>query len=175
MSRIPACDRPSTGQPGRAARIIRYPRGRPCQDETRTRAAIAVSGPRSWSGTSLLVAGRIGTFDTELVREFFQALAQNAGITLHSNHPHGANTTILPTGFKQVGVARVQTLERDRATGAVPSTKGLEGKAEWPANVVMNRRPWRRRPTRRRPLSATAFPGWLSGGAAVASPGTGFG
>ncbi len=69
---------------------------------------------------------KIGTFDTELVREFFHALAQNAGVTLHVTNHYGANNHhIAETCFKAVARVLRAALERDpRQPDAVPSTKG---------------------------------------------------
>ena len=71
-------------------------------------------------------AAKIGTFDTELVREFFQALAQNAGITLHVSNLYGANNHhIAETCFKAVARALRSAIETDpRQKDAIPSTKG---------------------------------------------------
>ena len=69
---------------------------------------------------------RIGTFDTELVREFFQALSTHAGITLHIDLTHGINSHhIAEAAFKAVARALRMAVEPDpRAAGAIPSTKG---------------------------------------------------
>ena len=69
---------------------------------------------------------KIGTFDTELVREFFQALAQNAGITLHVLNHYGANNHhIAETCFKAVARALRTATEVDpRQANRIPSTKG---------------------------------------------------
>src|SRR5436189_103635 len=68
---------------------------------------------------------KISTFETELVRELCQALAQNAGITLHVTNHYGANNHhIAETCFKAVARALRFALERDpRQPDAVPSTK----------------------------------------------------
>ncbi len=81
---------------------------------------------RFWSGTSTFSAPKIGTFDTELVREFFQAFAQNAGITLHVRTIYGDNNHhIAETCFKAVARALRAALEIDpRQPDAIPSTKG---------------------------------------------------
>ena len=63
--------------------IMRYASIDLAMDETLTRAAIDVSGRPFLVWNVAFSSPKIGTFDTELVREFFQALAQNAGITLH--------------------------------------------------------------------------------------------
>ena len=95
-------------------------------DETLTRAAIDVSGRPFLVWDVVFTSPKIGTFDTELVREFFQALAQNAGLTLHVTNHYGANSHhIAETCFKAVARVLRAALERDpRQPDAVPSTKG---------------------------------------------------
>jgi imidazoleglycerol-phosphate dehydratase len=69
---------------------------------------------------------KIGAFDTELVREFFQALATHGGITLHVDKVHGINSHhIAEAAFKVVARALRMAVEPDaRMGGALPSTKG---------------------------------------------------
>jgi imidazoleglycerol-phosphate dehydratase len=69
---------------------------------------------------------KIGTFDTELVREFFQALASHGGITLHVDLLHGLNSHhIAEAAFKSVARALREAVEADpRMAGVLPSTKG---------------------------------------------------
>jgi len=69
---------------------------------------------------------KIGTFDTELVREFFQALATHGGITLHLDRVHGVNSHhIAEAAFKAVARALRMAVEPDPRLGdALPSTKG---------------------------------------------------
>ncbi len=69
---------------------------------------------------------KIGTFDTELVREFFQALSTHGGITLHIDRLHGVNSHhIAEAAFKAVARALRQAVEPDpRMAGVLPSTKG---------------------------------------------------
>lgn len=106
--------------------ITRYASIDLAMDETLTRAAIDVSGRPFLVWQVVFSAPKIGTFDTELVREFFQALAQNAGITLHVTNHYGANNHhIAETCFKAVARALRTAIEPDaRQAGAVPSTKG---------------------------------------------------
>jgi imidazoleglycerol-phosphate dehydratase len=106
--------------------IMRYASLDLAMDETLTRAAIDVSGRPYLVWNVAFSAPKIGTFDTELVREFFQALAQNAGITLHVTTHYGANNHhIAETCFKAVARVLRAALERDpRQPDAVPSTKG---------------------------------------------------
>jgi imidazoleglycerol-phosphate dehydratase len=70
--------------------------------------------------------GKIGSFDTELVREFFQALSTHGGITLHVDRLHGLNSHhIAEAAFKSIARALRMAVELDpRADGALPSTKG---------------------------------------------------
>ncbi len=70
---------------------------------------------------------KIGTFDTELVREFFQALATHGGITLHVDMVHGINSHhIAEACFKSVARALRMAVEVDPRLGqALPSTKGM--------------------------------------------------
>jgi imidazoleglycerol-phosphate dehydratase len=69
---------------------------------------------------------KIGTFDTELVREFFQALSTHGGITLHIDKKHGFNSHhIAEAAFKSVARALRDAVEPDpRMAGVLPSTKG---------------------------------------------------
>ncbi len=106
--------------------IMRYASLDLAMDETLTRAAIDVSGRPYLVWNVAFPSQKIGTFDTELVREFFQALAQNAGVTLHVTNHYGANSHhIAETCFKAVARVLRASLERDpRQPDAVPSTKG---------------------------------------------------
>ena len=69
---------------------------------------------------------KIGTFDTELVREFFQALSTHGGITLHVDALHGLNAHhVAEAAFKAVARALREAVEADpRKVDAIPSTKG---------------------------------------------------
>ncbi len=69
---------------------------------------------------------KIGTFDTELVREFFQALSTHGGITLHIDMIHGLNSHhIAEATFKAVARSLRMAVEADpRMSGILPSTKG---------------------------------------------------
>ena len=74
-----------------------------------------------------LPTSKIGNFDTELVREFFQALSTHGGITLHVDMLHGINSHhIAEAAFKAVARALRDALEQDPRKGdAIPSTKGM--------------------------------------------------
>ena len=106
--------------------IVRYASIDLAMDETLTRAALDVSGRPFLVWQVEFSSPKIGTFDTELVREFFQALSQNAGITLHVTNHYGANSHhIAETCFKAVARALRAAIETDpRQKDAIPSTKG---------------------------------------------------
>ena len=95
-------------------------------DDTLVRAALDLSGRpwRGWGGE--MTAPKIGTFDTELVREFFQALSTHGGITLHIDCLRGSNSHhIAEASFKAVARALRLAGEADpRQADVVPSTKG---------------------------------------------------
>ncbi|MCR4265681.1 imidazoleglycerol-phosphate dehydratase HisB [Nitratireductor sp. ZSWI3] len=106
--------------------IARYASLDLAMDECLTRAAVDVSGRPFLVWDVIFPTPKIGTFDTELVREFFQALAQNAGITLHVTNHYGVNSHhIAETCFKAVARVLRAACEPDpRQRDAVPSTKG---------------------------------------------------
>jgi imidazoleglycerol-phosphate dehydratase len=95
-------------------------------DETLTRVAIDVSGRPFLVFKSDFPTPKIGEFDTELVREFFQAFAMNAGITLHLQTLYGANSHhIAESCFKGLARAlRVAIAVDERRKDEIPSTKG---------------------------------------------------
>ena len=95
-------------------------------DETLTRVAIDVSGRPFLVFRTTFPTAKIGTFDTELVREFFQAFAMNAGVTLHIETLYGLNSHhIAESCFKGVARALGAALAIDsRQAERIPSTKG---------------------------------------------------
>ena len=95
-------------------------------DEVCTRAAVDVSGRPFLVFKVDFARPKVGEFDTELFREFFQALAQNAGITLHIENLYGENSHhIAETCFKATARAfRTAFAVDPRNAGAIPSTKG---------------------------------------------------
>jgi imidazoleglycerol-phosphate dehydratase len=111
---------------GERSGIMRYASIDLAMDEALTRAAIDVSGRPFLVWNVAFSSPKIGTFDTELVREFFQALSQHAGVTLHVANLHGANNHhIAETCFKAVARVLRAAVERDpRRPDAIPSTKG---------------------------------------------------
>ena len=95
-------------------------------DETLTRVAIDVSGRPFLVFRTEFPTEKIGIFDTELVREFFQAFAMNAGLTLHVETFYGSNSHhIAESCFKGLARALRQAVSIDPREGErVPSTKG---------------------------------------------------
>jgi len=95
-------------------------------DDALVRAALDLSGRPYLTANLALTAERIGTFDTELVREFFQALTTHGGITLHLDTLAGINSHhIAEAAFKAVARALREAAQTDpRRADAVPSTKG---------------------------------------------------
>jgi imidazoleglycerol-phosphate dehydratase len=106
--------------------IVRYADALIPMDETLTRVAVDVSGRPFLVFKSEFSNAKIGEFDTELVREFFQAFAQNAGLTLHIETLYGVNNHhIAESCFK--GVARAigcAVAIDERQADRIPSTKG---------------------------------------------------
>ncbi|KRS17725.1 imidazoleglycerol-phosphate dehydratase HisB [Roseovarius indicus] len=95
-------------------------------DDALVRAALDLSGRPFLVWNVDLPTSKIGTFDTELVREFFQALSTHGGITLHVDALHGFNSHhIAEAAFKAVARALRDAVETDpRKADAIPSTKG---------------------------------------------------
>ncbi len=95
-------------------------------DDALVRAALDLSGRPYLVWNVMLPTARIGSFDTELVREFFQAFASHGGITLHVDALHGFNSHhIAEAAFKAVARALREAVEPDpRKSDAIPSTKG---------------------------------------------------
>jgi imidazoleglycerol-phosphate dehydratase len=68
---------------------------------------------------------KIGDFDTDLVKEFFQALVNQAGMTLHAQVTYGSNGHhMVEALFKSFGRALRQAVARDETMRGIPSTKG---------------------------------------------------
>ena len=95
-------------------------------DEALTRAAIDVSGRPYLIWKVEFSRPKIGDFDTELVREWFQAFAMNAGVTLHVETLYGDNCHhIAESCFKALArVLRTATEIDPRQKNRIPSTKG---------------------------------------------------
>lgn len=106
--------------------ITRYADVHLAMDEALTRVAIDVSGRPYLVWQVSFSRPKIGDMDTELFREWFQAFAQNAGITLHVANLYGENNHhIAETCYKGLARAlRVAISEDPRQAGRIPSTKG---------------------------------------------------
>ncbi|MFZ1990880.1 MAG: imidazoleglycerol-phosphate dehydratase HisB [Alphaproteobacteria bacterium] len=98
-------------------------------DETLTRAAIDVSGRPYFVWKVNFTKPKLGDMDTELFKEWFQAFAQNAGVTLHIENLYGENNHhIAESCFKACARALREAVEIDqRAEDLIPSTKGALG------------------------------------------------
>jgi imidazoleglycerol-phosphate dehydratase len=106
--------------------IARYASTHLPMDETLTRVALDVSGRPYLIWKVVFSQPKIGEMDTELFREWFQAFAQHAGITLHVETLYGGNNHhIAETCFKGLARALRAAIAIDpRQAGRVPSTKG---------------------------------------------------
>ncbi len=107
--------------------IVRYADVHLPMDETMTRVALDFSGRAFLVFNSLFSRSKIGEFDTELVREFFQAFAINAAMTLHIETLYGVNNHhIAESAFKGLARAlRIAVSVDPRQQDRVPSTKGI--------------------------------------------------
>jgi imidazoleglycerol-phosphate dehydratase len=106
--------------------IRRYGDCRLAMDDAQVACALDLSGRPYLVWNVAFPTGKIGSFDTELVREFFQALSTHGGITLHLDGLHGINSHhIAEAAFKAVARALRTAVEIDpRKADAIPSTKG---------------------------------------------------
>jgi len=106
--------------------IVRFGTSSIPMDETLASAAVDVSGRPFLVYNLPLWRARVGTFDVDLFKDFFRALAVNAEITLHVTLHYGENLHhIAEAVFKAVARALAQAVSVDpRLGGAVPSTKG---------------------------------------------------
>ena len=111
---------------GNKAGINRYGSCLLPMDDALVRAALDISGRPFLVWNVDMPTAKIGTFDTELVREFFQAFSTHAGLTLHVDALQGFNSHhIAEAAFKAVARALRVALEADlRSAGSIPSTKG---------------------------------------------------
>ena len=109
--------------------ITRYADVHVPMDEALTRVAIDISGRPFLVFKAEFSRDKVGTFDTELVREWFQAFAMNAGITLHAETLYGGNDHhIAESCFKGLARALRAAIAIDpRMNDEVPSTKGSLG------------------------------------------------
>ena len=106
--------------------IRRYGHFALAMDDAQVDCALDLSGRPYLVWALDMPTAKIGTFDTELVREFFQALSTHGGVTLHVTRRHGLNSHhIAEAAFKSVARALRMAVEPDPRLGnALPSTKG---------------------------------------------------
>ena len=111
---------------GDRAGIQRYGSAMIPMDETLTRVALDCSNRPYLVWKVTFSRPKLGEMDTELFKEWFQAFAQSAGVTLHVENVYGENNHhIVESCFKGLARALRQAVEIDpRRAGAVPSTKG---------------------------------------------------
>ena len=109
--------------------ITRYADVHMPMDETLTRVALDISGRPVLVFKSEFVRDKVGSFDTELVREWFQAFAMNSGLTLHVTTLYGSNDHhIAESCFKGLARALRAAVAIDpHAANEIPSTKGSLG------------------------------------------------
>ncbi|MGI9394459.1 MAG: imidazoleglycerol-phosphate dehydratase HisB, partial [Boseongicola sp.] len=95
-------------------------------DDALVRVALDLSARPYLVWGITMPTARIGSFDTELVREFFQAFSINGGITLHIDALHGINSHhVVEAAFKAVARSLREAVEIDpRKAEDIPSTKG---------------------------------------------------
>jgi len=106
--------------------IVRYGSEMIPMDETLTRVALDASNRPYLIWKVAFTRDKLGQMDTELFKEWFQAFAQHAGLTLHVENLYGENSHhIVESCYKGLARALRQAIELDpRQAGAVPSTKG---------------------------------------------------
>jgi imidazoleglycerol-phosphate dehydratase len=111
---------------GDRAGIQRYGAAMIPMDETLTRVSLDASNRPYLVWKVAFSRPKLGEMDTELFKEWFQAFAQSAGVTLHIENIYGENNHhIVESCFKGLARALRQAVEIDpRRAGAVPSTKG---------------------------------------------------
>jgi imidazoleglycerol-phosphate dehydratase len=116
---------------GSRAGIKRYGDAMIPMDETLTRVALDASNRPYLIWKVAFSRAKLGEMDTELFKEWFQAFAQSAGLTLHIENIYGENNHhIVESCYKGVARALRQAVELDpRKLGEVPSTKGTLGKS----------------------------------------------
>jgi imidazoleglycerol-phosphate dehydratase len=114
---------------GNRAGIARYGHAVIPMDETLTRVSLDASNRPYLIWKVPFSRPKLGEMDTELFKEWFQAFAQSAGVTLHVENLYGENNHhIAESCFKGLARALRQAVEIDpRRAGAVPSTKGVLG------------------------------------------------
>ncbi len=107
--------------------IVRYGCATIPMDETLSRVAVDISGRPYLVWRVEFTRAKLGDMDTELFKEWFQAFAQAAGITMHVENLYGENNHhIVESCFKALARALKQAMAIDpRSADEVPSTKGV--------------------------------------------------
>ena len=110
---------------GDARGITRYGCATIPMDEALVTCALDVSGRGAAFCDLKIPTERVGSFDTQLAKEFFIAFAANAGVTLHVRTVTGENSHhIIEASFKALARALRQAVESDPRVSGIPSTKG---------------------------------------------------
>ena len=106
--------------------LVRYGHSYVPLDEALTRVVVALSGRPGLEYSVDYVRGRVGDFDVDVIREFFQGLVNHAGMTVHVDNLKGVNAHHqAETVFKAFGRAlRMAVTLDERSVNSLPSTKG---------------------------------------------------
>lgn len=109
--------------------IVRYGQALIPMDETLTRVALDCSNRPYLIWKVKFTRPKLGEMDTELFKEWFQAFAQSAGVTLHVENLYGENSHhIVESCYKGLARALKQAIDIDpRQVNVIPSTKGVLG------------------------------------------------
>lgn len=109
--------------------IVRYGQALIPMDETLTRVALDCSNRPYLIWKVKFTRPKLGEMDTELFKEWFQAFAQSAGLTLHVENLYGENSHhIVESCYKGLARALKQAIDIDpRQANVIPSTKGVLG------------------------------------------------
>ena len=107
--------------------VVRYGQQLLPMDEALLLAVVDVSGRAYLAYEAPMPAAKVGDFDTELVREFMYAFAQNARLTLHFKKLHGENSHhLIEAMFKGLGRALREAVSIEEAhRDEIPSSKGV--------------------------------------------------
>jgi len=110
---------------GDKAGIRRYGHAYVPLDEALSRVVLDLSGRPGMEYHILFPKERVGDFDVDLFREFFQAIVNHGKITLHIDAIRGGNNHhMIETVFKAFGRALRMAVEKDERVSGIPSTKG---------------------------------------------------
>ena len=111
---------------GEKAGIVRFSNVSVPMQESLANVALDISGRSALVFNAKLDSKKIGDFDSELIKEFLEAFAVNAGLNLHVDVPYGENAHhIAEAIFKGIAKALDRATRIDERTDEVPSTKGV--------------------------------------------------